>query len=474
MMRIFKRRFIVCQEAGPTKTRHGANLLWLISATLILVGLILASARGATPPAAKSRHVLLISVDGMSGHLYAAPSPQARIPNLRRFMKEGSYAEGVIGVYPSVTYPSHTTLMTGRLPAEHGVYSNLSSRVAGKNPDDWFWFSSAIKVPTVWDEVRQARLTSASVSWPVTVGAPIDWNVPEIWDPNVGSIFDAQFVAKYATPGLLEEALAALGPARPDENNDSLRTRMVVYLLKKYRPNLTAIHLDSLDHDQHEYGPGSPTANATLEMMDSLIGELLAGVKAAGLEDSTDVIIVSDHGFLPVDRDIQPNVLLAKAGLLETDKQGHLTGGRIATVANGGSFFIYWPKDQNLQKEVDSALRPLIDGGVIWGVLNRVALAELGADPGAQMALEAPSGAGFGGAAVGDLVVKRKGPGGTHGYLPFRKNLAASFLAMGPDIRRGVNLHRVRMTAIGPTILEALGIENPKFGASAPLKEIFK
>jgi predicted AlkP superfamily pyrophosphatase or phosphodiesterase len=473
-MRMLKRTSIVSQEAGRANTRWVARLSLLLSAVLILAGTFPASLRGATPPAAKSHHLLLISVDGMAGHLYAAAPPEARIPNLRRFMKEGSYAEGVIGVYPSVTYPSHTTLMTGRLPAEHGVYSNLSSRQAGKNADDWFWYFNSIKAPTVWDEVRRAKLTSASISWPATVGAPINWNIPEIWDPQAGSDFDAKFVAKYATPGLLEEALAALGPAHPGENNDSLRTRMVVYLLKKYKPNLTVIHLDRLDHDQHEYGPGSPTASATLETIDGLIGELLEGVKDAGLEDSTDVFIVSDHGFLPVEREIRPNVLLVKVGLLEAGEQGQLTGGKIATVANGGSFFIYWPEGQDLQKEVDSALRPLIDEGVVWGALNRVALTELGADPEAQMALEAPSGAGFNGGAVGEVVMKRKSPGGTHGYLPFRKNLAASFLAMGPNIRKGVNLHRVPMTAIGPTILKALGIENPRFGTQPALKDIFK
>jgi predicted AlkP superfamily pyrophosphatase or phosphodiesterase len=272
----------------------------------------------------------------------------------------------------------------------------------------------------------------------------------------------------------MEETMTAVGPHQAGTNNDSLRTRMVAYLLKKYRPNLTLIHLDSLDHDQHEAGPGSPAAMATLEMMDGLIGELLAGVKDAGLEDSTDVFIVSDHGFLPVDCEIRPNVLLAMARLLETDEQGHITGGKLATVASGGTFFIYWPEAQDLRRDVDAALRPLREEGVLWGVLDRQALAELGADPGAQLALEAPSGASFGGRAQGETVVKRERPGGTHGYLPFRKNLAASFIARGPSIRQGVNLHRIPMTAIGSTILKALGIENPNFGTQPPLKDIFK
>ncbi len=131
--------------------------------------------------------------------------------------------------------------------------------------------------------------------------------------------------------------------------------------------------------------------------MDELIGRLFAAVKDAGLEDSTNVLILSDHGFLPIEREIRPNVLLAEAGLLET-----------------------------------------------------------------------PSGARFDGSAKGKVVLRRDSPGGTHGYLPFRKELEGSFIAWRPSIKRGGNFRHIPMTAIGPTILRALGIENPQFGVPPP------
>ena len=90
------------------------------------------------------------------------------------------------------------------------------------------------------------------------------------------------------------------------------------------------------------------------------------------------------------------------------------------------------------------------------------------------MALDAPTGAAFDDAAVGDLVVGRKSPGGAHGFLPFRKGLESSFIAWGPDIRGGVNLRRIRMTAIGPTILKVMGVDDPAFGDHPPLMEIVK
>jgi predicted AlkP superfamily pyrophosphatase or phosphodiesterase len=418
--------------------------------------------------------VLVISVDGLGASLYDRLAAKIHISNLPRLRREGSYAEGVLGVYPSVTYPSHTTIVTGRMPAEHGIYSNLSSRQPGKNLADWFWFASAIKVPTLWDEARAHHSTTGAVFWPVTAGAPIDWDVPEIWEPQKPFETDPIYVAKYATPGILFEALLEIGPPQPGQELDVTRSRLATFILKKHMPNLLLVHLCDLDGEEHQFGPESPQAAATLEKIDGHLGELLAADQAAGLADSTDVFIVSDHGFLPVEAEIKPNVLFVKAGLLSADEKGNVTGGRIATVGNGGSFFIYWPESEDLRAKVDEALKPLRDQGLLWAVFDRAALGELAAEPAAQMALEAPAGYAFSNGAAGDLLSKRASITGTHGYLPFRRELEASFIAWGPDIRTGVNLHTIRMTEIAPTILKAMGIDDPKFGDRPPLKEIFK
>lgn len=467
---------IVRRAAGISRgfgSLRGVALLLVTFSTLIFAGRATCGASVATESPA-DRHVLVISVDGLGARWYMAPPPNLRAPNLERLKHEGSYAEGVVGVYPSVTYPSHTTLVTGRMPRDHGIYSNLSSRQAGKNPHEWFWFASSIKVPTLWDEARQQGLKSAAVSWPASVGAAIDWNVPEIWDPAKGDVMDFEYIAKHSTPGLVEEALAVMGAPKTGEEEDTVRTRMAVYLLKKYKPNLLLVHVAALDGAEHDHGPQSPEAVASLEKLDARIGDLLAAVKDAGLKDSTDVFIVSDHGFLPIEREIRPNVLLGKAGLLDINDKGEITGGRVATVASGGAFFIYWSDERVSRAEVDAALKPLRDEGVLWGVLERSALADLGAEAAVELALEAPEGASFSSGAAGELVTKREKPGGTHGYLPFRKGLESSFIAGGPHIRQGVNLHRIRMTSIGPTILKALGIADPKFGEQPPLLEIFK
>jgi len=410
----------------------------------------------------------------MGASWYTDPPANIRTPNLRRLVAEGSHAEGVVGVYPSVTYPSHTTLVTGRMPAEHGIYSNLSSRQAGKNTKDWYWFANSIQAPTVWDVARENGLTTATVFWPVTTGGRINWDIPEIWDPAKGQAGDPLYIARFATPGLLFEAGLELGPPKAGEDDDVARASLAAFVLKKHKPNLLLVHLAALDEAEHEHGPRSAEAIATLERSDARIGELLAAVQQAGLQESTDVFIVSDHGFLPVEREINPNVLLAKAGLLEADAAGNVTGGRIATLATGGAFFIYWPESPDLRREVEAALQPLRDEGVLWGELGPAAVKDLGAEPAIRLALEAPSGAAFDDRAAGEVVRSLGGTAGTHGYLPFRAGLESSFIAWGPGIRKGAKLGRIPMTAIAPTLLKALGIDQPGFGARPALQEIFK
>jgi len=420
------------------------------------------------------RHVLVISVDGMGSSYYMQPAAGLKIPNIRRLMAGGSFAEVVEGVYPTLTYPSHTTIVTGRRPAEHGIYTNLSSRQPGKNPDDWFWFAKAIKAVTLWEEARAHHMTSAAVAWPVTVGAAIDWDVPEIWNPSKGQVSDASYVFRFVNPMTVIELAWAMGIPQRGSEDDANRTKAASYFLTRHQPNLILLHLEALDAAEHHFGPHSPQANAALERADAHIGEMLSAVKQAGLEISTDVVVLSDHGCLPVDRAVQPNVLLARAGLLTTGPKGKIAGGRITTVVNDGSFFIYWPQGSDFGAEVDSALKPLSDEGLVQAAFGQQALREMGADPEVRLALEAPAGVRYTAEASGLLVRPLGREEGTHGFLPSRPGLESSFIAWGPDIRSGVDLHRIQLTEIAPTILRAMGIHDPKFGDRPPLDVIFK
>ena len=127
--------------------------------------------------------VLMISIDGLRpDYVTQADQHGLKIPHLRKFVTEGAYADGVIGVVPTITYPTHTTLVTGVWPAEHGILGNATFDPLLENFSGWYWYANDIRVPTLWEAADKARIVTASLNWPVTVGAKgVRYLVPEYW-----------------------------------------------------------------------------------------------------------------------------------------------------------------------------------------------------------------------------------------------------------------------------------------------------
>ena len=186
------------------KTTNGRWAVVVLILGLFLSGSVSLGQEKASPL------LVMISIDGLRpDYVTAADAHGAKVPNLRRFLKEGAYAEGVTGVVPTVTYPSHTTLVTGVWPATHGIWANTTFDPLQKNYQGWYWYSEDIRVATLWDAAAQAGRTTASIQWPVTVGANITWNIPEFW--RAGTADDAKLIRAVSTRGLLKEAAAEIG-----------------------------------------------------------------------------------------------------------------------------------------------------------------------------------------------------------------------------------------------------------------------
>ena len=133
--------------------------------------------------AATAAPVLMISIDGLRpADVIDAQKKGLKLPHLTAFLKEATYSTGVKNVLPTVTYPDHTTLITGVWPDKHGIGNNETFDPYGKNFGGWYWYASDIKVPTLWDAVHDKRGIVASLGWPVSVGTTaIDYNIPEYW-----------------------------------------------------------------------------------------------------------------------------------------------------------------------------------------------------------------------------------------------------------------------------------------------------
>src|SRR6185437_14181049 len=196
----------------------------------------------------------VISVDGLDNRYLAnADAMGLKIPNLRRMMREGQVARGVVGVFPTITWPSHTTLITGVDPVVHGILGNQRPRTEGGG---YYWTVSFLKVPTLLDAAHQAGLKIATITWPVTVDAPVDWNLPEYFQRRRGGFMDTRSIESKEKPAGLVERIAAAYPSFPQEWMDD-RTRILaaVYLLQHEHPDLMLVHLVDLDSEEHDDAP---------------------------------------------------------------------------------------------------------------------------------------------------------------------------------------------------------------------------
>lgn len=407
-----------------------------------------------------SKHVLLISIDGFRPEFYKSEKWSA--PTLKNLMKEGVYAEKNYSVFPSVTYPSHTTIVTGALPARHGIYYNAPFEAP---PGRWYWEESFIKVPTLWDAVKQAGLTSGAVMWPVTVGAPIDYNIP-VKRPDGDENIDQLSVTKpHITPqSMIPQMMKGLGGlSQKDFKYDKVDItigRTASYIIKNYKPNLMAVHFINLDHIQHDEGMYGPAVQQSLSVIDSMLNVLITSLKDAGIYNSTNIIITGDHGFADVSKSLSPNVLLAQSGLLTDDKNW-----KAKFQPTGGSAFLYL-KDQNdllTLRKIKSLLNSLpAQQKQLFRIIDRKELDKLGANPEVSLALAMQNRASVNGNFKGNVYNEKKKVNGSHGQYPYLDGMETGFIAFGPGIRKGGKIPSTSIQNIAPLISKLL---NLKFNA---------
>lgn len=444
----------------------------LLVVVLLLVQLPLISAQG--DKKRPESHVILISIDGLVPDYYLKPDRYGlKIPNIRQLCQQGSYAEAMESIYPSLTYPAHTSLVTGVRPGSHGVLSNVVWSDPVTNPsDDWYWYERAIKTPTLWTEARKAGLRSAGVGWPVTVGSAIDYDVPEIWKES--PLKSMQTGLDNATAGLADKIKPKLEPL-PGPYNDEARTRVAEAFINDYKPNLMVMHIVELDFVHHNFGPFSSQAYEKMEQIDALLGRLMAAVKNAGIADQTTWVIVSDHGFMKVEKEYHPGLALAKEGLITVSKEGKLTDWQAMFHGTGGSTAIYLKnsKDTELEKRVVALFEAIANqpNSPIYRVVKRDELKQLNSNTDAACMLDAAAGFSFGKALTGDAVTPSKKDKGTHGQLPSRPELYASFIISGRGVRVGTRLPYTRNINVAPTIAALLGFSMPS-AEGRPIREI--
>jgi predicted AlkP superfamily pyrophosphatase or phosphodiesterase len=422
--------------------------------------------------------VVMISIDGLKpDYVLEADKHGLKIPNLRRLVKEGAFATTVTGNMPTVTYPSHTTMVTGVSPAKHGIYTNSPFDPFAKNQGGWNWYAEDIKVPTLWEAVNQAGLISANVDWPVTVGADIKYNIVQIWRASTAE--DHKLLRALSTKGLLDEAEKVLGQYPFGYNyvveSDSQRAKFSAYILEHKKPNFHTAYFSVLDEEQHANGPYTKKVFDTLEAVDNMIGTVWQGALKAG-NGRAYLCVVSDHGFSRIDKEIRLNFALRQAGLLQLDEKGGLKSFRAIAWNSGGSTAIVL-NDKN-DEEARAKIRQILDqltADSASGVLKYFEGGELkktggyGETPSVAFIVGSKPGYYFGGSFEGP-VNRPRSIGGGHGFLPELAEMDSAFFISGPGIQANRNLGRMDMRDIAPTLAGLLKVKLPQ----AEGRDVFK
>ena len=223
------------------------------------------------PSAPQPRTVLLVSIDGLRADIPGS----GRMPTLDALFAQGAHAAWLNPSYPTLTFPNHYTLVTGLRPDRHGiVHNDMRDAVLGQfeskkasGRDGRFWGGEP-----VWIGAQRAGLKTATMFWPGSE-AEIAGGRPDHWRPFDSGTTPAQRVAS---------VLAWLD------------------LPAAERPRFITLYLEQYDVAAHADGTFSPRALGAMHEIDDALAALLRGLEARRLRDSTNLIVLSDHGMADV------------------------------------------------------------------------------------------------------------------------------------------------------------------------------
>jgi predicted AlkP superfamily pyrophosphatase or phosphodiesterase len=425
---------------------------------------------------------VVISIDGFAGFYW--DDARARMPTLRRLAERGVVASRMQCVYPSTTWPTHVSLVTGVKPERHGVAANhILNRTTGETEDltgdPIYDAAKLLRVPTIYDRAHAAGRRCAAIDWPATRNSPsFAFNLPFFKNQR---IFETQ-----TSPAVWRE-LGELGFPIERQGEwaelpkrfmkDAMVGDLMTTVWQRHAPDLLFAHFLCADSFQHLYGPRSAEAYWAIEYIDDRIRRFLDTLTAGALDRDTAVFVVSDHGFLPSTREIRINVWLRQRGLLTVDGDGRITRAAARLVMNHGGAYLYVMEGDRHAIAADLA-REIAKLEGVAGAWTEGEYGGLGIPTPAtnafvgEVALEAAPGYCYGDAATGDALIGPPKYRGTHGQRPDHDENHAFFLAAGPGIGRGVMLPPIVSRDVAPTLAQLVGVAMPDVDRP-PLAKVF-
>ncbi|MBC8107918.1 MAG: alkaline phosphatase family protein [Anaerolineae bacterium] len=272
----------------------------------LLVLVVITGCSTTKPTPTNNDVVIWLSLDGMRGDY--VDRDRGRLPTLSRLMRDGAFTRELVPVFPSITFPSHTSQATGVAVSEHGVTGNTfydsRTKQLYKYPDD----AALIEAEPIWVTAARQHVRSAVINWPMSNrqqgAARADYSE---------DAFD-----KEATDA---DRLARLLQVWRDDDPSQHGGRPLRLLMS---------YVLAPDKIGHKHGPDSPELRQALVEMDQLLGEFLAEAQRLFARDHTDprdrlwIIFTTDHGMTPSKGTLKLDDVLGRG--TEKDLHAAMTG----------------------------------------------------------------------------------------------------------------------------------------------------
>lgn len=400
------------------------------------------------------------------------------MPVTGHLIREGAMVKRLRSIYPTLTYPNHTTMATGRYADRHGVVNNTEYTAGVKEPA-WNFTHDNVKCRDIFDAAKKAGLKTAAVGWPVTGNhGSIDYLVDEVWPREAEKQNDKQAfldaMMETGTPDWLLESCVAqhidLRVPRRSPESSWFNTYVFCDIIRAYNPDFCMLHVGNIDNARHEYGVFNEHVSENVRMLDDFMREIVSAVSSNGMLYDTDFVITSDHGQIDTDRCACPNVLLEKAGLIETDEEGRVLSWKAWSFEAGTSAQLVVSRElpEEERKAVKEKILKLFteekekgDCGFedILTVESTEEDEHLSGD--FDFVLETDGHTSFGNDWNGEYLRENGKISGKHGHNP-DKGPWATFIGCGPSFLKGAVIDAAPIVDTAPTYAAVLGADLPE------------
>ena len=416
------------------------------------------------------RHVIMVSVDAM---VYEDLEILSRLSAFRDLWPRMARVNRVRSVYPTITYPCHSTMQTGLYPDRHGILNNEAPVMCDRS-SLWQHMRSLVQGRTIFDCAHARGLRTASVFWPVSGNDPsIDYLVAEYWPQTPEESTRDCFIHSGSSPEVMEKVVDPNLHHVENRNRqhpwcDAFVMGCACSMVRAFRPNLLMVHPANVDAYRHETGLFTEKVTQGLYETNLWIGQLMKAADDAGILDQTDFFIVSDHGQLNIRRCVALNVKLREAGLIEVDGAGNIRDWRAFAKSGGLSALVYLkdpenPRDLARTKAVLDELCAEEVYGISRVFTREEAKREEHLSGPFSFVVETDGYTSFSNDWLRPLVKPLDNQNyrfgrASHGHLP-EKGPQPTLLAFGPHIRPGAVLERANLVDEAPTFARALGFD---------------